>query len=89
MPCHQVPATFFAVFSLAERRLLERSNVLSPGFDLYRIRFPQTESIDWTARPGLARTAVTIAHSLRLAGDFDFNSAAKAASNVTHGTYLL
>src|SRR3954451_23432583 len=88
MARHQVPATFFAVFSLAERRFLERSNVLSPGFDLYRIRLPQAESIDRTTRPGAAGSAVAVAHRLRRASYFDFNSAAKAASHVTHDVRL-
>jgi hypothetical protein len=88
MPRHQVPATVFAVLPLAEGGFLKRHDVLSPGLDLYRIRFPETESVDRASRPGAAGGAMTITHRLRRTGDFKLNGAAKAASSVTHDIRL-
>ena len=65
MTGHQVPATFLAILPLAERRLLERCDMLSPGFHLHSVCFPETESVYRTSRPGAAGTTMTIAHCLR------------------------
>src|SRR6266478_1685652 len=83
---HQMPATDLAIHALAEWCLLERRNMLSPGFDLHGVCFPEAESVDRTSRPGTAGIAMTIAHRLGLAGDLKLNSAAKTASRVTHGS---
>src|SRR6266436_4838395 len=79
-----MPATDLAIHALAERCRLERRNMLSPGFDLHGVGFPEAESVDRTSRPGTAGIAMTIAHCLRRAGDLKLNGAAKTASRVTH-----
>src|ERR1700682_5792715 len=88
MAGHQVPATVFAILSLAEWGLLERRDVLGAGFDLHGLCFPQAEGVDRTSRPRTTGAAMTVTHRLRRPGDLKFNSAAKASSNVSHGIHL-
>src|ERR671919_169791 len=51
---------------------------------MHGFRLPQGERIHRPSRPRTARTAMTIAHALRRSGDFQFHSAAKTASEVSH-----
>jgi hypothetical protein len=77
-------AALLAVHALAERRLLEGADMLGASLDLHMIRFPEREGIDRRDRPGAAGTAVAITHRFRRAVSFDFNRAAKAASDIAH-----
>jgi len=80
----QVAAAIPAVLARAERRFLESCDMLGSRRDLHGLRLPETEGIHWSAGPRTARTAVTVAHSFRRTGDFQFNRATKTFSNVRH-----
>jgi hypothetical protein len=80
----QVAAALLAVLARAERRFLESCDMLGSCRDLHGLRFPETEGIHWSAGPRTARTAVTVTHSFRRTGDFQFNRATKTFSNVRH-----
>jgi hypothetical protein len=79
-------AAFRAVLTLAERGLLERRHVLGTGSDPYGRRFPQAERVDGSADHDWQETAMAITHRFRRTGDFEFDRAAEAASNMSHGS---
>src|ERR1700737_4529601 len=62
--------------------------MLSAGFDLHRVRFPEAESVDRASRPGTAGIAMTIAHGLGRTRNFNFDGATKTASNMAHDFLL-
>jgi len=80
----EMPTALFAVLPLTDRRLLERANVLGTSRDPERRRLPKRKSIHGTARPRAARSAVAIAHALRLARDLDLNGTAETFALVGH-----
>src|SRR5579883_2563324 len=74
---HEMAAAPLAVLTLADRRLLVHRDVLGAFGHADRIRLPERKCIHRTAGPRTARTAVTIAHALRLARDLDLHRAAE------------
>jgi hypothetical protein len=81
---HQVAAAFAAILPLAERRFLKCGDMFRASRDLYGIRFPKRECVDWAAGPGSARPAVAIAHGFRRARSFNLDLAAKALALIRH-----
>ena len=51
---HQMASAFFAELALTHWRLLKHANMLCPGSNPHRIRFPKRESVDRSARPRTA-----------------------------------
>jgi hypothetical protein len=45
---HQMSSAFGAVLPLACCRLLEHADMLDSGRDVYGLRSPQCESVDWS-----------------------------------------
>ena len=51
---HQMASAFLAELTLTHWRLLKHANMVCPGGNPHRFRFPKRESIDRPARPGMA-----------------------------------
>src|SRR6185295_13203526 len=86
---HHVAAAFLAVLPLAYRRLLIHADMLGTGRDLHGLGFPERERIYRSRRPRAARTAMTITHAFRLAGDLDMHRTAKTFALVCRHRRLL
>ncbi len=82
MARHQVATALGAPFPVAVLCFVEFNNVLLAHNDLDLLRLPEGERVDRPGRPMTTAVAVTISHAGGLAGDFDFNGAAKALTLV-------
>ena len=85
----EVSAALRTILTLAVLGLLELCDMLGPGYDLHGLRHPHREGVYGRAGPRSTGAAVAIAHGLRGSGDLQLDGAAKATSNVIHGSLVL